>query len=320
MAPTCTDRLSRDIRTLQELIAPTDQVFLNSDFQSIGTRSSLAPLISKITRIRSECLENDRGIRLPPSLVCVAERMRWASHRYATRIEDKAYSLLGLFNVNMPLLYGEGHGAFRRLQLEIIKRSSDESILAWHRHGTGINLDLAAHADDFAFANLHVTNWMPRKHFEFTNKGIRFSVPISRPSLDKIVEAHRGLGGRFATLALFPLNCRGTYDGLFTDSLYGHTGKVALLLRVFANEEQLGLKFLKACRWAGGLCMYRDRPGRLDGSAVGITRDPNDLTWSSEGHGEWINICSGKSAKFDIIIGNTRHGTEEEYSLYMETE
>ncbi|KAF2721976.1 hypothetical protein K431DRAFT_320031 [Polychaeton citri CBS 116435] len=61
----------------------------------------------------------------------VAQRMSWASRRTTTRIEDEAYCLLGLFGVNMPLIYGEGRGAFLRLQEEIIKISTDQSIFAW---------------------------------------------------------------------------------------------------------------------------------------------------------------------------------------------
>lgn len=61
----------------------------------------------------------------------VAQRMSWASHRVATRVEDTAYSLLGIFDVNMPLLYGEGQKAFLRLQEEIIRRTHDHSISAW---------------------------------------------------------------------------------------------------------------------------------------------------------------------------------------------
>jgi hypothetical protein len=57
--------------------------------------------------------------------------MAWASKRSTTRIEDMAYSLLGIFDINMPLLYGEGLKAFKRLQEEIIRVSSDQSILAW---------------------------------------------------------------------------------------------------------------------------------------------------------------------------------------------
>jgi len=57
--------------------------------------------------------------------------MSWASKRQTTRIEDQAYSLMGLFGVNMPLLYGEGTKAFFRLQLEIQKNTDDESLYAW---------------------------------------------------------------------------------------------------------------------------------------------------------------------------------------------
>ncbi|KAF4635701.1 hypothetical protein G7Y89_g2394 [Cudoniella acicularis] len=54
-----------------------------------------------------------------------------ASKRQTTRKEDQAYCLMGLFNVSMPPLYGEGRKAFIRLQLEIIKQTDDESIFAW---------------------------------------------------------------------------------------------------------------------------------------------------------------------------------------------
>ena len=63
----------------------------------------------------------------------IAQRMSWAANRETTRIEDVAYSLLGIFNINMPLLYGESYKAFLRLQEEILKRSMDQSILVWER-------------------------------------------------------------------------------------------------------------------------------------------------------------------------------------------
>ena len=47
----------------------------------------------------------------------IAMRMTWASDRETTRPEDSAYCLLGIFGVNMPLLYGEGAKAFLRLQV-----------------------------------------------------------------------------------------------------------------------------------------------------------------------------------------------------------
>jgi hypothetical protein len=59
---------------------------------------------------------------------CVSEKMSWAAKRQTTRVEDMAYCLLGLFEINMPLLYGEGPNAFMRLQEEIIRKVTDESI------------------------------------------------------------------------------------------------------------------------------------------------------------------------------------------------
>ena len=66
-----------------------------------------------------------------PLKASVAAKMSWASGRTTTRIEDIACSLMGLFEVNMPLLYGEGRNAFTRLQHEKVKISDDESIFAW---------------------------------------------------------------------------------------------------------------------------------------------------------------------------------------------
>ena len=110
--------------TLQELLAPDVVVFYDNAWVEIGTRSSLSYRISKITGIK-----HDHLIR--PFKASVAAKMSWASNRTTTRIEDIAYSLMGLFEVNMPLLYGEGSKAFTRLQHEIVKISDDESIFAW---------------------------------------------------------------------------------------------------------------------------------------------------------------------------------------------
>ena len=58
--------------------------------------------------------------------------MSWASWRKTTRPEDEAYCLLGIFGINMPLLYGEGNEmAFLRLQEEILRETEDQSIFAW---------------------------------------------------------------------------------------------------------------------------------------------------------------------------------------------
>ena len=110
--------------TLQELIAPRDLWFYDKDWTSLGSRS----LLSKRIEVAVKALL----IELPDFRSCsIAKRMSWASRRQTTREEDIAYCLLGLFDINMPLVYGEGPKAFTRLQLGIMKHSNDESIFAW---------------------------------------------------------------------------------------------------------------------------------------------------------------------------------------------
>ena len=74
-------------------------------------------MISDITRIPEAVLLNE----WPITEYSVAQRMSWAALRKTSRIEDGAYCLLGLFDISMPLLYGERHKAFLRLQEEIIR-------------------------------------------------------------------------------------------------------------------------------------------------------------------------------------------------------
>ena len=117
--------------TLQELIAPSVVQFFNKDWLYIGDKKSLATCLSVITRVPQYILENGFPTKPP----CVAQIMSWAADRITTREEDRAYSLLGLLDVNIPMLYGEGKRAFQRLQLEIIRTSNDQSIFAWDPEG-----------------------------------------------------------------------------------------------------------------------------------------------------------------------------------------
>ena len=94
--------------TLQELIASTHIVFCNQDWQKLGTKVEMATNIEKITNIPTAVLLNEKVC----TQYCVAQRMSWAAGRHTTRIEDRAYSLMGLFRINMPLLYREGTKAF----------------------------------------------------------------------------------------------------------------------------------------------------------------------------------------------------------------
>ncbi|KAK8036689.1 HET-domain-containing protein [Apiospora rasikravindrae] len=114
--------------TLQELIAPNHVAFYSREWKSIGTKAELCQKIADITGISAGVLMEPDGYKVAST----AQRMSWAASREATRGEDHAYSLFGIFEINMTPLYGEGaERAFRRLQEEIIRTSTDDSILAW---------------------------------------------------------------------------------------------------------------------------------------------------------------------------------------------
>lgn len=113
--------------TLQELLAPPVIKFFDQEWEYLFDREHQARLISNITRIDEDILTGSKIL----SKACSAEKMSWAASRTTSRKEDIAYCLLGIFDVNMPLLYGEGDKAFVRLQEEIIRQSGDLSIFAW---------------------------------------------------------------------------------------------------------------------------------------------------------------------------------------------
>ncbi|KAF9469406.1 heterokaryon incompatibility protein-domain-containing protein, partial [Collybia nuda] len=128
--------------TLQELLAPTFLVFYKKDWEPLDPENvgrgrgnsdklsyKVAPIIEAATGISSEFLRGfypgDYSVKL------IIEIMSWAAHRTTERPEDIAYCLLGIFNVTMPILYGEGEIAFFRLQKELIKRTPDWTVFFW---------------------------------------------------------------------------------------------------------------------------------------------------------------------------------------------
>ncbi|KAI0447547.1 HET-domain-containing protein [Xylaria telfairii] len=124
--------------TLQEFIAPKRLSFYNHEWKLIGKMHEdyhLCEAVSSITLIPVAFLKG-----APLSDACVAKKMSWASRRQTTRPEDVAYSLLGIFGINMPLLYGEGQNAFIRLQEEIINKTQDPSILTWGTCGSSCHV------------------------------------------------------------------------------------------------------------------------------------------------------------------------------------
>ena len=159
--------------TLQELIAPMSVQFYTADWQRIGTKLDLRSVTSKITGIAVRVLE---GASL--KYICAAEKMSWASRRETTRREDAAYALMGLFDINMPLLYGEGlTRAFTRLQEEILRRTQDHTLFVWEGSWSLGGL-LATAPRDFRSCNgtlpIRNDNAVP---LELTHCGMRMELP-----------------------------------------------------------------------------------------------------------------------------------------------
>lgn len=176
--------------TLQELIAPNSVEFFAADWNSIGSKQSLRKIISSITGINVDVLEKPQLLRT----MSVARRMSWAAHRNTTRIEDVAYCLLGIFGVNMPLLYGEGPNAFIRLQEELVKESEDQSLFAWQYDPRYSNDDLegkrmaenegifAIHPIAFKDSSRIVSYGTERKPYNITSRGLQIELPITGTS------------------------------------------------------------------------------------------------------------------------------------------
>ena len=185
--------------TLQELLAPSQLVFFTSSWSEIamvdkdpwswsaGDRphDSMLSLLTTITKIPRVYLSF--GKRLQDAPVC--QRMAWSAHRQTTRPEDEAYCLLGLFDINMPLLYGEGRKAFMRLQQQLMQVAADDTLFCWGR-------DAFAEPDSYPdvewsgllakspswFSGLQSTSLklelrQQPSHYMLTNRGVLLTLP-----------------------------------------------------------------------------------------------------------------------------------------------
>ena len=146
-----------------------------------GEKKSLGSAIYAISGIGIDVLTHARVL----DQVSVARRMSWASSRKTTRIEDWAYSLMGIFDVNMPLLYGEGDKAFLRLQEEIMKSSDDESIFAWidpDAQDDELRGLLAKNPSYFFKSSemIYYQDFEDREPYVMSNRGLSITLHLSR--------------------------------------------------------------------------------------------------------------------------------------------
>lgn len=182
--------------TLQELIAPGEVKFYSQDWQELGSKVDLALPISETTGIAAWCLLRGKFTKSNPLRgYSVAQRLSWASRRATTRIEDQAYSLLGLFDITMPLVYGEGSEAFTRLLEAIIRKYADHSFLASQLRYADF---LPRSPKEFCESRHVIVGNAPQIQkdyssfhhaypFQMTNTGLQISVPLVKTLLPEFV-------------------------------------------------------------------------------------------------------------------------------------
>lgn len=247
-------------------------VFYDRGWNRFGTSDGLVRELHDATGIPMDILQ-DRKRAISAS---VAQKMSWASPRRTSRKEDTAYCLLGLFDINMPLLYGEGNKAFLRLQQEIIRSIDDESIFAWRiddekllpLHKSGL---LASSPRAFRDCS-DITTCDPSSQpfnrktapYTITNRGLQFERPLLMP------------GGSQGP-NLLPLNCRPLPSVTRNDPIWGWVSFLALLLDV-PHENRI----LSNCLF---LCQSQDRT--------------NNWTWGQRRYSVTIYRGAGRGQHFD---------------------
>lgn len=150
--------------TLQELLAPTRITFYNKDWVPISVDNvrraesrndkedwRVLRAISKVAGISAGDLRHFR-----PGCERVSEKMRWASRRETTRVEDVAYALIGIFDITMPISYGEGRWAFHRLVECIAQHCSEPGFFAWAGDASPYSLTLPASPASYGTSVLDV--------------------------------------------------------------------------------------------------------------------------------------------------------------------
>ncbi|KAH9892096.1 heterokaryon incompatibility protein-domain-containing protein [Xylariomycetidae sp. FL2044] len=267
--------------TLQELIAPRNMGFYDQDWNLIGSRADLAVVLQNITGIHIDALQ---GVK-PCSSFTIAERMNWAANRKTKRPEDRAYSLLGIFGVSMPLLYGiGGFRAFHRLQEEIIKTTTDLTIFIWEpRSNTTQFCSMFANSpDDFEPSSQQINSMGIDGNFSITNNGLL----MGSSTLRLVPEDMRGTGTPLVLLVGY--TAQGDTVGLFGiylqkigRAVYARDG-TQKLARILERRENYKLKNVPDHQFYVMLATH-DIERRLDKSLRRVLYIPPDLAVANTG-------------------------------------
>jgi len=257
--------------TLQELIAPRSLRFYDCAWNQLGTKAIFLNTLRGITGIEISVLRG-AGLRF----VGVATKMSWASRRQTTREEDMAYCLLGLFDISMPLLYGEGDRAFRRLQEAIMREYDDDSLLSWTAADSTLKHSglLARSPADFALSS-NIVPWRTAKSY--------------RESIEPIAVTSRGL---LIKRTLQPAPHLG--DGIFLLPLYCKYAEFDMrpaerLAISLSGQLSFGGVYLRV--FPGALHrIYPDPgpPGDAGDTVYGLTEHRTPQSESTGGFSLWI--------------------------------
>ncbi|KAK5733270.1 hypothetical protein LTR17_009879 [Elasticomyces elasticus] len=201
--------------TLQELIAPAHLLFYDREWNLRGTKDELAGEIEAITGVDQWVLT----CAAPLSTIPLGKRMSWAASRHTTRTEDEAYCLLGIFEVNMPMIYGEGSKAFLRLQEEILGRTTDLSLLAWQAEANVAHRGILAGSPSEFHACSNIVSSEDQFRFRgeivTTNRGVKIETALQYSGLDVyILDLHcyrQEADGRQTRMGIYLKRAQDTY-------------------------------------------------------------------------------------------------------------
>ncbi|KAK0621927.1 cytochrome P450 [Bombardia bombarda] len=285
--------------TLQELVAPRMIIFYNHRWDFIGSKQSLMDQLVNITNI-------DRSVLVDASVlstVPVGRRMGWAAKRQTTRVEDAAYCLLGIFDVNMPMIYGEGGKAFIRLQEAIALTTNDLSLFAWsdespnpwHQSYQGIFARSPVQFSDcHLLENVHDPLEYNTRSLAITNRGVEFqtSLQSDRENGDYLMFLHcrqgtagYGPSGEVETIAIRLLKTPNGFIRHRSDVVFHDLTIVRIFLQwhrlrhvpgPFLNSLTSLVQVKKV--YEGGYHLYLDGLAKKYGPLVRI--GPNEVMFS----------------------------------------